>query len=544
MDASELLRQYAAGKRDFPAVSLNEQSLVEAELPEIVLRRASLKVTNLSNANLSQADLQEAILNVSRLSGANLSQANLRRCQLNVTNLIRALLVEADLSGASLVRAEMLRADLSNAQLVAANLREVDLREAKLRWANLQRANLQQADIRSSIMTGALLEEANLNAVNGDRADLSGVLLRQADLRHGNLQQVKLNGANLQEANLRWADLRGADLRNADLTAAKLSGTNLTGALLEGAILVDTVLVHADLSQANLMHATVSGADLSGATITGAKVFGTARYNLTTKEVACTWVDMSPNGDRTQIRKFADAADLHRFFNTASPQVHLHVDAPLTPAAHAQLAQAYYHLSQHAPNLDWIPDVTIANQQTRLTLTLSQDSQLWSMAYGLSLPFQATQGVQQALGQLLQMVQASTVNTPAARELQPMLKALGQALTNTMKLLPAIASNSSDSSDSPDSPEPTLAPLHLSDPFFQQPIQLYVTNSSNQRLAIYTHPRFGARQSIASEPLPPPPKPGPLPQPTAVLTFVRGFRAERDLPVSPASESSSHRDHP
>ena len=108
----ELLKQYAAGERDFRGVILSEQILIDVDL---------------SRANLSEATLYKTVL-----EGANLTR----------TNLSRADLTRADLRGA----------DLSGANLVKANLREANLRGADLSGADLRGADLTGADLGGAIL--------------------------------------------------------------------------------------------------------------------------------------------------------------------------------------------------------------------------------------------------------------------------------------------------------------------------------------------------------------------------------------------------------
>ena len=76
------------------------------------LSDADLFRANLSGANLSGADLSGADLSHANLSGADLSGADLFRA-----DLFRANLSDADLSGADLFRANLFRANLSDADL-------------------------------------------------------------------------------------------------------------------------------------------------------------------------------------------------------------------------------------------------------------------------------------------------------------------------------------------------------------------------------------------------------------------------------------------
>lgn len=167
----ELLRHYAAGKRNFKKIFL-------------------------SRANLS---------------GANLSWANLRGANLSRANLSWANLSWADLSWADLRGADLRGVTLSGANLIQTNLMKTDLREADLREANLGGANLTRTDLR---------EAKNLN---------------QASLSGANLSEVNLSWVNLSGAYLNWVNLSGANLREANLSGAYLIRANLSGADLSGA---------------------------------------------------------------------------------------------------------------------------------------------------------------------------------------------------------------------------------------------------------------------------------------------------------------------
>ncbi len=113
----ELLKQYAAGERDFRAVNLSGEMLQEV--------------------NLSRADLSEAILQETVLEGANLTRANLRG-------------------------ADLTRANLRGAELIQANLVKADLRKANLRGADLSGADLRGADLTGADLGGAILPDGSI----------------------------------------------------------------------------------------------------------------------------------------------------------------------------------------------------------------------------------------------------------------------------------------------------------------------------------------------------------------------------------------------
>lgn len=108
----ELLKQYAAGERDFQGVILSEQILIDVDLSR----------ANLSEANLHKTMLEGANLTRTNLSRANLRGANLRGAELIEANLMKANLREANLRGADLSGADLRGADLTDADLGGAIL--------------------------------------------------------------------------------------------------------------------------------------------------------------------------------------------------------------------------------------------------------------------------------------------------------------------------------------------------------------------------------------------------------------------------------------
>jgi len=102
MDTHELLKRYAAGRRDFTWVDLTEANLTAAKLTAINLSRS-----NLTRAILIKADLSLANLVKTNLSGANLQQANLTDAALYKTNLSGANLEDANITGTDLSTANL-----------------------------------------------------------------------------------------------------------------------------------------------------------------------------------------------------------------------------------------------------------------------------------------------------------------------------------------------------------------------------------------------------------------------------------------------------
>ncbi|NMG57550.1 hypothetical protein E1H12_03180 [Geitlerinema sp. P-1104] len=477
MTLKELLEQYAAGERDFGGIMLSEANLSRINLSGANLSQAILSIANLSGANLSGTNLSYAKMNVTRLSGSNLVRANLQGAILNVANMIRANLSGANLQDAALIRAEMIRANLSEAKLNGANLNAADLRESNLRQVDLTGANLSEADLRGSSLIAAILLNANLIGTDLSKADLTGADLSNAELRHARLHRANLSGASLRGANLRWADLSGANLRWADLSEAKLSGANLIGADLSCANLLNTSFVHADLTQTNLIRADWEGADLSGAILTGAKLYGVARFNLTTEGMSCDWLDLSPNGDHSQIARF-DSENFEKFFNQTPPVVQLVVDMPISSDAHRVLADIYHQLSQQYPEMNQPPSIDVGYRRTILTFRVDSDELLLPTAYVAVLPFQDAGATQKTLVNLVRSLQSSSPDLSG-------VKAANQAAKLSVATIQRLRKVSGLSCPQVEG----YSELE----FFQAPTQTTVANSSDLGLTIYSNPMFGKR---------------------------------------------------
>jgi uncharacterized protein YjbI with pentapeptide repeats len=517
MNAEEILKRYAEGDRDFTQVILLEANLSGANLHQANLTEANLSVANLSGSNLSGAKLNRAKLNVTKLSGANLHKANLTEANLNVANLTLADLSEAEMSQASLIRAEMARADLSGANLSRANLSGADLRDAKLRNAILTDVNLSRADLKWTTLTAANLARANLHATDMSSADFSGADLSNTELRQANLSCTNLCGANLSGANLRWADLSGADLSWADLSEAKLSGANLTGANLTNANLFGTSLVHVDLTRANLMGVDWSGADLSGATLTGAKLYGVLQFGIKTEGMVCDWIDLSRNGDQSDIYRFT-SNNPKTFFHEKPPTVSVVIDAPMNSQAHHALAAIYRQVVQSSPIALPPPNLQIGRRRTTLTFEMDSDDQLFMTAYGAILPFGDADKTQKSTIALVKLLTKMVKSSDSiSRLLDPARFAqLGPKLEHTLEMAEAL--------------KPPVETLKLTQgiSFFQASTRTTLINSSSQTLNAYSHPMFGKRlvESTDLTLLPivgQSDRPFSLPELTLLIDFVKGF---------------------
>ncbi len=479
MEVEELLQKYAAGIRDFTAINLSEANLSGVNLSGANLSQANFSVANLSGANLSGANLSEAKLNVTRMSGANLTKANLTGACINVSNLIRADLTGAQMAQATLIRAELIRAELSGANLTGANFSGADLREGKLRQANLSRANLSGVNLRGTALTAANLGQANLHGSDLSRANLSGANLKDAELRQANLSRANLSGTDMSGANLRWADLSGANLRWADLSEAKLSGANLIGADMSHANLLNASLVHADLTQANLIQADWVGADLTGAILTGAKLHAVSRLGLKTEGMICEWVDLSPDGDRSEIYRFS-SEDSKTFFNATLPTVQIIVDAPLEQESNFSLAATYYQIARDYPIMSQPPSIEVGPRKTTITFRIVSDDYLFATAYVAIFPFTDAAETQENIIHLMRQMEnpySESVSMTDNKRLEQIIKELSIAIDKINEIKKS----------------KSYLKIPKRGSLFQSATQVILTNSSDQTLIIYHNPAFGKR---------------------------------------------------
>ncbi|MDJ0556696.1 MAG: pentapeptide repeat-containing protein [Microcoleaceae cyanobacterium MO_207.B10] len=469
MEREELLKKYAEGERNFTGIILCEANLSKVNLSQINFSQAVLNLTNFSGANLSETNLSGAKLNVARLTGINLTGAKLNGATLNVTNLIQANLNNAELIEAKLIRAELIRANLSNANLKGANLTEADLREVNLRQANLQLVDLNSARLRGSSLVNANLKRANLNRVDLSKADLKGVNFSNSELKQAKLAFSDLSKANLTGANLRWADLTGANLSGANLDSATLSGANLYGANLENANLSNAVLVHADLTKTNLIHVSWEGADLTAATLTASKLYGVSRFTITAQNITCDWVDMSVNGDGSEIINLTQE-NSQKFFNTTQPIVKVIVNMSLNPDTHLALAAIYRQLYQLNYQFILPPNIEVNSKKTILSFRVEKDQDLLTTAYAMIYPFKESTLIQNHFLELIEKINQDYSRTLDVRTLNIFAK-IRISITKIKRIISDFRTIDSQKKL-----------LNLK--FFTSPIQIITINSLGQEVKI------------------------------------------------------------
>ena len=142
----------------------------------------------------------------------------------------------------------------------------LDLTAAVLQGVDLSGRNLARATF-----------DGYLEDVRFDGADLEEATFRKARLRRCSFRGARLRGANLRRASLQGCSFENADLRDADLTRATVGDLDLRGADLAGAIFYDTV-------------------------IDGAEVYGSHGFWARSEDNRLESLDFSPAGDGSDIR--------------------------------------------------------------------------------------------------------------------------------------------------------------------------------------------------------------------------------------------------
>jgi uncharacterized protein YjbI with pentapeptide repeats len=268
-----------------PVIDLNE-----ANLREIVLKRADLHGVNLKRAKLSAAQLAETNLTDADLSDADLSQANLKGAILHGVQLPRANLTDAILTDANFHTGALTEEERNSLPpehvLLDSNKRSAELmqflyarvhesREQLERFhreearENLRQLLQQLRGVREQPPAGTEeVEDKQGESIGPNKnktvsqeqlivpteyeiesKEMTDLLerLKEAEHKLNKLSRADLHEAILERADLRGASLRRTNLRNANLTEAQLQGANL--------------------SNANLWSATLDKADLSGAVL-------------------------------------------------------------------------------------------------------------------------------------------------------------------------------------------------------------------------------------------------------------------------------------
>ncbi|MCG9887163.1 MAG: pentapeptide repeat-containing protein [Cyanobacteria bacterium] len=167
LSASQLLKRYQAGERQFRqldlrGINLFEMTLVGIDLGGCWLAGAYLPYADLSGASLMGAIAPKIELGNARLRQANFSEAVLYGGQFLRVNLRHANLQRADLRGANFYGADLSGADLSGADLTGADLTACNFDEASLVGACLLRSTCFRAQGLQLDASGALYDRTTI----------------------------------------------------------------------------------------------------------------------------------------------------------------------------------------------------------------------------------------------------------------------------------------------------------------------------------------------------------------------------------------------
>ena len=135
-----------------------------------------------------------------------------------------------------------------NTSISSSGMRYSDHKHARFNGVVFTGVDLFKARFENAVFKGCVFEKSFLKNARFSNAYLSESKLEGCDLSYATLKSARLDSANLYEANLTGADLTGADLRGAILRGANLTGADLTGALME----------EVDLEGANLDKVVIS----------------------------------------------------------------------------------------------------------------------------------------------------------------------------------------------------------------------------------------------------------------------------------------------
>jgi hypothetical protein len=217
-------------------------------------------------------------------------------------------------------------------------------------------------------------------------------------------------------------------------------------------------------------------------------------------DVTCRWLDLSLNGDRSQVYTF-QSADPYEFFYRSAPKVQVTLDACIAIDAYSLLASTYRKLTKVIPIPT--PNLTTSRHRTTLSFDLGHDRDLFLIGAAGIFPFGDAEQTQQLLSDMLQAIPTGT------RQNQALQKSLAQ-LQSLMPILHQMRSS-------------------LDHAFFQVPTQTQLVNSEGQSLTVYRNPQFGKRSVPLFQERDDLLTNGLLdfspPNPEQLTAFIEGFRA-------------------
>ncbi|NJN75166.1 MAG: pentapeptide repeat-containing protein [Synechococcaceae cyanobacterium RL_1_2] len=386
MNLEELKQQYSDGIRNFSGIDLSEQNLKDIYLGGANLEQAKFIVSNLSGSNFTGANLFRAKLNVARLSSANFQKATLNQATLNVANLIQCNLQEAEVKDAEILYAEFIRAQLSDSDLRGSIFNGSDLRESIFRRAKMQGCQLNEVKLQKAIFNDAVLNQVEIKGSDVSKADFTGAVLNEGNLVQSDFSYAKFVNAQLVRTLFYWSDLTGANFSGADLSYADLKGADLTRANLKGANLKGANLVNANLKEANLIGVSWEGQTLVAQPWTGVKLYGVSRVGIKTRGVECEWVDMSAQGDRSNVQRLKPH-QVSLFFHEILPKIEININAAVDFNSNLLLASVYKKLAKNLPSFERPPSIKSKQRGTVMQFEMKTEDDSIPLLYAALFPF-------------------------------------------------------------------------------------------------------------------------------------------------------------
>lgn len=307
MEASEVLRRYRAGDRDFRHANLRGQSfqgknLAKADFSEADFRYADIRGANFNNSKFvgakfsgAKAGLQKRwfvglVLFFWLMSGLIVVAAFALVFALDLSlPMISLPMIQSGNFQTPEVRYETV---IKLIELYLKTLTVVLLPDAYIIWRTFQGdkhyswiyiafvaargTRFHGADLTNADFTGAELKSTDFreskltctrwyNAKNIDRACVGTSYLSNKQIRRL-LVKGEGNDENFDRQDLRSLNLSGSKLKNASFIDAYLYQTNLSGSDLSGALLIRTTLEKADLTNTCLTGACIQGWNITSRT--------------------------------------------------------------------------------------------------------------------------------------------------------------------------------------------------------------------------------------------------------------------------------------
>ena len=334
MKASEVLRRYAAGERNFQGVNLKGQSFKGQELSGADFSEADIRSADFTGANLRGAKFCGAKCGLKRRWGVIVTilawwLGGIAGCVALMAGVFGSLIFDdssldnqiagwVSLIGVISLGLVVIRLGMGAVGLAVAGAGAGALGVGVglslvllvvlvyIGWRTVK-GEEREKWVRSLARAGAGIVGTSFRGADLSEANFTGAQLNSTDLREAILTRVRWYGAKrldcvrpgktyLQDHQVRqWLRGTGID-KNFDrqsLRGINLMGANLSDASFIRADLSEANLQNADLSRAKLVQTQLDGTDLTGATLTGACI---EDWGITTdtilKGVRCDYIFM------------------------------------------------------------------------------------------------------------------------------------------------------------------------------------------------------------------------------------------------------------